>query len=179
MQHLNSNVIIADTNGKGDTVMNHKYCCPYCGNILDIINGKVWNHCTFCEIDIDNPIKSQYESQYYIEMAEKVFPQNVFVNGNSGKFRWREILISEISKNPLFDEERYKRRTNSSSEIINTFDLVQRNKNKENQPKCPTCNSSDIQKISTTSKVIGASLFGLLSKNVTSQFKCNNCGYKW
>ncbi len=49
----------------------------------------------------------------------------------------------------------------------------------QNTPKCPTCGSTDIKKISTTSKVAGAITFGLLSKTAKSQFKCNNCGYKW
>lgn len=46
-------------------------------------------------------------------------------------------------------------------------------------PKCPTCQSANISKISTTSKVAGAAMFGLFSKTARSQFKCNNCGYKW
>ena len=45
--------------------------------------------------------------------------------------------------------------------------------------KCPTCGSTNTQKISATSKVIGAATFGLLSKTARSQFKCNHCGYKW
>lgn len=49
----------------------------------------------------------------------------------------------------------------------------------KNTPKCPTCNSTNITKISTTSKVVGAVAFGLFSKTARSQFKCNNCGYKW
>lgn len=48
-----------------------------------------------------------------------------------------------------------------------------------NKPKCPTCSSTNIKKISTTAKVAGAAAFGLFSKNAKSQFKCNNCGYKW
>lgn len=48
-----------------------------------------------------------------------------------------------------------------------------------NIPKCPTCGSTNITKISTTSKVAGAVAFGLFSKTARSQFKCNNCGYKW
>ena len=48
-----------------------------------------------------------------------------------------------------------------------------------NKPKCPTCGSTNIQKISGASKAIGFVAFGLLSKNARSQFKCNNCGYKW
>ncbi len=49
----------------------------------------------------------------------------------------------------------------------------------QNKPKCPTCGSTNVKKISTVSKVAGASMFGLFSKTARSQFKCNNCGYKW
>lgn len=49
----------------------------------------------------------------------------------------------------------------------------------QNIPKCPTCSSPNIKKISTTSKVMGAIGFGLLSKTAKSQFECKNCGYKW
>lgn len=48
-----------------------------------------------------------------------------------------------------------------------------------NKPKCPTCNSTNIKKISGTAKVAGAVAFGLFSKTARSQFKCGNCGYKW
>ena len=48
-----------------------------------------------------------------------------------------------------------------------------------NKPKCPTCSSTNIKKISALSKVAGASMFGLFSKTARSQFQCNNCGYKW
>lgn len=51
--------------------------------------------------------------------------------------------------------------------------------NQPNTPKCPTCSSTNIKKISTTSKIVGAATFGLFSKKARSQFQCNNCGYKW
>lgn len=46
-------------------------------------------------------------------------------------------------------------------------------------PKCPTCGSTNIQKISATKKAAGAIGFGLFSKTAKSQFECKNCGYKW
>lgn len=48
-----------------------------------------------------------------------------------------------------------------------------------NQPKCPTCSSTNIKKIPTSSKIGGALMFGILSKTAKSQWVCNNCGYKW
>ena len=46
-------------------------------------------------------------------------------------------------------------------------------------PKCPTCQSPDVEKISLTSKVVGGALFGLFSSNVRKTMHCKNCGYKW
>ena len=46
-------------------------------------------------------------------------------------------------------------------------------------PKCPTCGSPDVEKISLTSKVVGGALFGLFSSNVRKTMRCKNCGYKW
>lgn len=46
-------------------------------------------------------------------------------------------------------------------------------------PRCPTCGSANIEKISTTSKITGGFLFGIFSSNVRNSFKCNHCGYKW
>lgn len=47
------------------------------------------------------------------------------------------------------------------------------------KPKCPTCGSTNITKISLTSKAVGGVMFGVLSSNIRNSFKCNNCGYKW
>lgn len=44
---------------------------------------------------------------------------------------------------------------------------------------CPTCGSTNVNKISLGKKVVGIFGFGLLSKNARSQFECDDCGYKW
>lgn len=48
-----------------------------------------------------------------------------------------------------------------------------------NIPKCPTCGSTSIEKISTSKKVGGAMLFGLLSSDVRNTMHCKHCGCKW
>lgn len=46
-------------------------------------------------------------------------------------------------------------------------------------PTCPTCGSTNIQKISGTKRWLSTGLFGLASSDVGKTMKCKNCGYKW
>lgn len=48
-------------------------------------------------------------------------------------------------------------------------------------PKCPTCGSTNIRRISTAEKAVNAGMFGLLGNKRTYQFECMNpnCKYKW
>ena len=48
-----------------------------------------------------------------------------------------------------------------------------------NKPKCPTCNSTNLKKISTTSKVVSVAMWGLLSQKAKKTWHCNSCGYEW
>ena len=60
--------------------------------------------------------------------------------------------------------------------------LIEVNKlnNDINTPHCPTCQSTNIHKISTTNKVGSAVAFGVFSiGHLSKTFKCNNCGMKF
>ena len=46
-------------------------------------------------------------------------------------------------------------------------------------PKCPTCGSSNIRKISTGERMVSVGMLGLFSKKINKSFKCNSCGYTW
>lgn len=48
-----------------------------------------------------------------------------------------------------------------------------------NIPKCPTCNSQNIQKISGLERCTSIIGLGIFSKKINKSFKCNNCGYMW
>ena len=48
-----------------------------------------------------------------------------------------------------------------------------------NIPKCPTCGSTNVQKISAGSRWLSTGLFGLGSSKVGKTMECRNCGYKW
>lgn len=46
-------------------------------------------------------------------------------------------------------------------------------------PKCPTCGSTNIEKISAAKKVGGSLLFGIFSSDMRNSMHCKDCGYKW
>lgn len=48
-----------------------------------------------------------------------------------------------------------------------------------NVPKCPTCQSTNLRKISATSKVTNTVLFGIFGTRRNKTFHCNSCGYEW
>lgn len=48
-----------------------------------------------------------------------------------------------------------------------------------NKPKCPTCQSTNIQKIGIGERVVSVATLGIFSKKINKSFKCKNCGYTW
>lgn len=46
-------------------------------------------------------------------------------------------------------------------------------------PKCPTCGSTNIQKISGTKRWLSTGLFGIASSDIGKSMVCRSCGYKW
>ena len=48
-----------------------------------------------------------------------------------------------------------------------------------NVPKCPTCGSTNVDKISTLNRAVSIGFLGLASDKIGKQFCCKDCGYKW
>lgn len=67
-----------------------------------------------------------------------------------------------------------------NGEIPKVLNLKQQEKvGEDNVIRCPTCSSTKVKRISVTAKLAGAAMAGIFSKTAKSQFKCDNCGYKW
>lgn len=47
------------------------------------------------------------------------------------------------------------------------------------KPHCPTCNSTDVQPISTVKRVASTAVMGLASSTIGKSYECKKCGYKW
>lgn len=150
--------------------------CPICG-MEQMCNNTT---CDWCYNKIQMT-ESIYPCTYYREKAQEAYSKNFF---DVTEEEEHSILMEEAKNNPLFDEELSKQMFEKWQQMVKQNSKwipqqLKENKQKSNIPKCPTCSSTNISKISTASKVFGGAVFGLFSKTARSQFKCNNCGYKW
>lgn len=74
--------------------------------------------------------------------------------------------------------------TNSNSESNEEyFDRIKKHTiikpEKLSIPKCPTCGSTNIRKMSGIERGASIATFGIFSKKINKTFKCGNCGYTW
>lgn len=164
----------------------YKYFCPICCNEFfsttrdgwKNVNGKRIDLCRcICCDELIEPLRTKFDLSHYMSVAREMY-------GHENEYM--EVILEEIKQNPLFSEKKYRA---TKQKLKEENDALLKQKSNEyfqsksvtsqNVPKCPTCGSTNVEKISTLSKAAGAYTFGLLSKTARSQFKCKNCGYKW
>ena len=58
-------------------------------------------------------------------------------------------------------------------------EIQEHQEKQQDTPKCPTCGSANIEKISAGKKAIGFVAVGVFSSNLGKTMHCKNCGYKW
>lgn len=61
----------------------------------------------------------------------------------------------------------------------NKLEILKLQHDQLTKPKCPICNSTYIEKISTTNKSVSIAAFGLASNKIGKQYKCKNCKHMW
>ena len=167
-------------------------CCKICGNDVaeeigyctdcgngQVIKGTLFKSRTTLPIE-DVVYTSQYPRQYY---------ENLSIEKYGTIDKWYDVFVEiELSKQPSFSMEKYKislplmkERAERRKEMAEHPEKYAPKKVtiNVNEPKCPTCNSTNIKKISITKRAVHGYAFGLLSKTARSQFECKNCGYKW
>lgn len=147
-----------DDNGLND--FEHVKICPKCG----YTNGSAYPEdgnakdikCTECNailVQTDIPCKGFYknftvetEREYMAEIANK-YGGNQF-------------------QQEMYDEWIAKLHAPSKRAA---------SKSQSNQPHCPYCNSTNLTKVSGTSRFASTLMFGIGSKKIGKQWKCNNC----
>ncbi len=140
--------------------------CPKCGHQGIFENGN--EKCPYCNT---KELPTEYDWDEWL-FGNK-YPKNL-----------DEIIFNDyIKSNPLFDEELYNKRVGvEKAQQQATLDMMRMEKQqaqRANVPKCPTCGSTNVERISTAQKAFGFALVGLFSSNLGKTMHCKNCGYKW
>lgn len=149
--------------------------CPVCAKVQTINNSEYIRQCIGCKQRVHLQL-SLNEYDYYLNKSNEIYGDST---------HWHNILVDEeVSKNPQF-RKMLVGNTMSASEYNDYIDKIvdesykQIRQQSHSVPKCPTCQSENIKKISVAKRATHGALFGIFSKTAFSQFECNNCGYKW
>lgn len=142
--------------------------CERCGKVNDISENKLNNlknvTCTGCG------------KAGYLAPVPEEYLNNSGRGIKAGLHDKFETDVIKASSN--FDQECWDRRVemiyNNNRKLTENYKMKQ-----SSAPKCPTCQSANIKKISAASKITNTALFGLLGTKRYKTFHCNNCGYEW
>ena len=152
--------------------MDQVYFCPTCGYITwdSVLTGPaIEKKCLFCGADLQGTGK---DHDFFWKRSDDKQECRRLLK------RLEETVREEyVYNNPLFDKEKYEAREQADRERI------ARNKAGlnplDNLPKCPTCGSTNLSRLSGVGMITMFGGFGVTDGNAGKTFKCNNCGYRW
>lgn len=143
----------------GREISDKAKMCIHCGYPLDKLGKEASQNDN--DPDVDYPLENCPVCDTYTwKYNGKTFNQNYASNGTVDNFICDNCGFSAMVKN---------------RKILVCDDYIKK-QNELNQPKCPTCGSTNIKKISGLSKAGSVAMFGLFSQKVRHQWHCNNCG---
>lgn len=143
--------------------------CKKCGRIVQEEYNNSEQKCDYCNNDLE-----------YIPKQFLIGKRGIAIND-----KLKDQFISDyIKSSPEFDqylfehreEDMFNKRTSDRAKLAHGASILEE---KSRVPKCPTCGSTNIKKISGTKRWLSTGLFGLASSNIGKSMCCQNCGYKW
>ena len=148
----------------GRTIMDAKKC-DICNSITYPVPEKyllIWKG----EIDYDTIDKSKKD--HFIEECIKSSPE------------YDQQLFDNLDAIRAQQSAKYEQAMAIGNAIRQGADVKTAFRNGgQNMPKCPTCGSTNIKRISGTKRWLTTGLFGLASSDIGKTMVCKNCGYKF
>ena len=129
--------------------------CKKCGGIFMANNDRVT--CAKCNGEL--------------ELINTNMPmKDIFILGDISKdFNFIKAMMELYDKDPI--EYQLK---------MSQFKSQLGQQDSSNVPKCPTCGSTNLSKVSATSKAGSVALFGIFAMGkVSKQWHCNDCKSEW
>ena len=152
--------------------MDHVKYCPVCGFVYCyLVTLKNKDQCRECHSSLIDTGKTLQEFFTELNTKEPEYVQ---------KYIGQKYIYIKDNKlyDPIKENIRLKKDMEYSEYVKTTSEQKQIEIN--NIPHCPTCGSTNVEKISGANKVGKAALFGIFSVGtLTKTYRCKNCGYKW
>ena len=166
--------------------MDELLFCNNCGKVRMSSVNKIGDKCLTCEtgtfigtgIDYDmvyaeviEEYKKAHNGDYpSLKTTDEMLRKKYFYGKLDGSSNSAAVGKREYSESPEGIEEQ--------NQQTRKWMRSQQNGN-AGVPKCPTCGSTNIRKISTGERMVSVGMLGLFSKKINKSFKCNSCGYTW
>ena len=160
--------------------------CNNCGKVSMSSVDKIGDKCLTCEtgtfigtgIDYgiaDAEVTKEYKEAHNgdypsLKVTNEMIRKKYFYGKLDGSSNSAAVGKREYSESPEGIEEQ--------NQQTRKWMRSQQNGN-VGVPKCPTCGSTNIRKISTGERMVSVGILGLFSKKINKSFKCNKCGYTW
>lgn len=132
--------------------------CENCGTISEFLEGKCKNCNNSKIVDLGKTTEEWFR-----------------LNSNQKESIIKNVLSLSDETYDLIQEAW----RNNKKSIQPTVRPVSSRSSQQNIPKCPTCGSTNIKKISTGKKALGFATVGIFSSNFGKTYECLQCKYKW
>lgn len=164
--------------------------CPECGREISD-KAEVCIHCgfpmrltgqsseTMQEIKADLNQPEMFDSQHISQTNMLTCPQCGSIISNAAR-SCKYCGFEDIGKYLLsLEKDKFRQERQEEERIRCEQERLRKENITSHTPKCPTCGSTNISKISGSKRWLTTGLFGLASSDVGKTMKCNHCGYKW
>ena len=136
-----------------------QFVCPCCAWTTMSVHG-LEETCVFCKTEM---IETKYTTREYLtdpNVKPAIFEEYV---KNNPLYDPKK----EAEKEAILEEKRIRRESRSY------------NSGNNNVPKCPTCGSTNIRRISTLDRAVSVGILGIFSGKIGKNYECLNCKAKW
>lgn len=161
--------------------------CNKCGNVSSSDNNEIGDRCWSCNVGkfigtgIDDPKSYAEVIEEYKKTHNGDYPSIEESNEMLREKYFYGKLDSDVTKTATAERKYWEspEGIEEQNRITDRWYAKQNAQKFSTGPKCPTCGSTNIRKISTGERMVSVGILGLFSKKINKSFKCNSCGYTW
>ena len=142
--------------------------CPHCGYVNFYLEQPKFPICECC--DYEDPIVMTYDDCLAVGRS---------VNSHNALETEEALCEKYVYPSEHFSKKAYNHMLKYREEVENKAKEDMANFGNPHTPKCPTCGSTNLRKVSVGAKTVSVGLFGIFSQKVKKTWHCNSCGYEW